>query len=405
MVIPLSGGQAGERGVPMILTARRAVTAFAALAIPASLVLAGQAATASSGAAHPQPGFTVRQIVNGTKLHHHYTVSGTRKTEPLSQPDDLTHFGAFLFTAFQNGVGPQGEPSTDGNTNSTVVEFTPSGRVIRQWDIKGKCDGVTADPVLGKLIATVNEDANSSLYTIDPLARTGGIQHYAYNEPLPHNGGTDAITIFEGQIFISASAPGTTGAPAPQPTYPAVYSVALGTNHVATVTPLFGDEASATVANIGPGRGTKVKLALTDPDSNFAVPWGAPRFAGDFELTSQGDKQQIYAQSHDGALRLLVLNLSQSVDDTAWITGDGQLFAADHDGDTVDRVNGDFKAGSIFVAATPCDAGNAPPTCPAPGFPPNYLGTLGPWTGHVSKVTLAGPRLEPQGLMFLPAGH
>ena len=376
----------------MILTARRAVTAFAALAIPASLVLAGQAATASSGAAHPQPGFTVRQIVNGTKLHHHYMVSGTRKTEPLSQPDDLTHFGAFLFTAFQNGVGPQGEPSTDGNTNSTVVEFTPSGRVIRQWDIKGKCDGLTADPALGKLIATVNEDANSSLYTIDPLARTGGIQHYAYNEPLPHNGGTDAITIYRG----------------------ADRHQRLGSRHHRRARPaadlsgrLFGrprheprrhrhPRCSATrpaprSPTSAPGRGTKVKLALTDPDSNFAVPWGAPRFAGDFELTSQGDKQQIYAQSRDGALRLLVLNLSQSVDDTAWITGNGQLFAADHDGDTVDRVNGDFKAGSIFVAVTPCDAGNAPPTCPAPGFPPNYLGTLGPWTGHVSKVTLAGP--------------
>ncbi len=389
----------------MILTARRAVTAFAALAVPASLVLAGPAATASPGGAHPQPGFSVKQIVNGMKLHHHYTVSGARKTEPLSQPDDLTHFGPFLFTAFQNGVGSQGEPSTDGNTNSTVVEFTPSGHVLRQWDIKGKCDGLTADPWLGKLIATVNEDANSSLYTIDPVAKTGGIVHYAYNEPLPHNGGTDAITIYQGQIFISASAPGTTGAPAPQPTYPAVYSVALGANHVATVTPLFGDEARATVANIGPGHGTRVKLALTDPDSNFAVPWGAPRFAGDFELTSQGDKQQIYAQAHDGALRLLVLNLSQSVDDTAWITGDGQLFAADGDGDTIDRVNGDFEAGSIFVAVTPCDAGDAPPTCPAPGFPPNYLGTLGPWTGHVSKVTLSGPRLEPKGMLFLPAGR
>jgi hypothetical protein len=387
----------------MILTARRAVTAFAALAVPASLVLAGPAATASPGA-HPRPGFTVRQIVNGMKLHHHYTVSGVRKTEPLSQPDDLTHFGPFLFTAFQNGVGSQGEPSTDGNTNSTVVEFTPSGRVLRQWDIKGKCDGLTADPVLGKLIATVNEDANSSLYTIDPLARTGGIQHYAYNEPLPHNGGTDAITIYQGQIFISASAPGTTGAPAPQPTYPAVYSVALGANHVATVTPLFGDEARATVANIGPGHGTRVKLALTDPDSNFAVPWGAPRFAGDFELTSQADKQQIYAQARNGALRLLVLNLSQSVDDTAWVTGHGLLFAADGDADTIDRVNGNFKAGSIFVAVTPCDAGNAPATCPAPGFPPNYLGMLGPWTGHVSKVTLSGPRLEPKGLMFLGVG-
>ncbi len=247
----------------MILTARRAVTAFAALAIPASLVLAGQAATASSGAAHPQPGFTVRQIVNGTKLHHHYTVSGTRKTEPLSQPDDLTHFGDFLFTAFQNGVGPQGEPSSDGNTNSTVVEFTQSGRVIGQWDIKGKCDGLTADPVLGKLIATVNEDANSSLYTIDPLARTGGIQHYAYNEPLPHNGGTDAITIVAGQIFISASAPGTTGAPAPQPD---LSGRLFGRprreprRHRHPAVRRRGERQW--IANIGPGRGTKVKLAL-----------------------------------------------------------------------------------------------------------------------------------------------
>lgn len=92
----------------MILTARRAVTAFAALAVPASLVLAGPAATASPGGTHPQPGFTVKQIVNGMKLHHRYTVSGTRKAEPLSGPDDLTNFGPFLSTAFQNGVGSQG---------------------------------------------------------------------------------------------------------------------------------------------------------------------------------------------------------------------------------------------------------------------------------------------------------
>jgi len=30
---------------------------------------------------------------------------------------------------------------------------------------------------------------------------------------------------------------------------------------------------------------------------------------------------------------------------------------------------------------------------------------LGPWTGHVSRVTLSGPRLEPKGLMFLGFGH
>jgi hypothetical protein len=389
----------------MISTARRAATALAAMAVPASLVLVGTAATASSGGAHTQPAFTVTQIVNGMKLHHHYTVSGVTHTEPLADPDDLTHFGNTLFTAFQNGVGPQGQPSTDGNTDSTVVEFTTSGRVVRQWDIKGKCDGVTADPGMGVLIATVNEDANSSLYTIDPWAPRGrGITHYAYNEPLPHNGGTDAITIYNGQILVSASAPGTTGAPAPQPTYPAAYSVSLGSSHVATVTPLYGDEARARAANVGPDRGKGVKLALVDPDSNFAVPWGAPRFAGDFELTSQGDKEQIYAQPEQGSLRLHVLSLSQSVDDTAWTTGAGQLFAADTSGDTVDRINGNFGAGSIFVAVTPCDANDAPATCPAPGFPPNYVGMLSPWTGHVSRVILSGPRVEPQGMMFISSG-
>ena len=46
-----------------------------------------------------------------------------------------------------------------------------------------------------------------------------------------------------------------------------------------------------------------------------------------------------------------------------------------------------------------CDGLTADPVL---GFPPNYLGMLGPWTGHVRKVALSGPRLEPQGLLFLP---
>ena len=53
--------------------------------------------------------------------------------------------GHDIYTTFQNGVGPQGEPSSDGNTDSTIVEFTLGGRVVRQWDLRGKCDGLTAD--------------------------------------------------------------------------------------------------------------------------------------------------------------------------------------------------------------------------------------------------------------------
>jgi hypothetical protein len=392
----------------MIQKTQRAATVLAAVAIPASLMIAGAGAAAASPAGARAAQLTVRQVVNGMKLHHKYTPAGssTPKTEPLAQPDDLTNLGpSALFAAFQNGVGPQGQASIDGNLDSTVVEFGLGGQVIKQWDIKGKCDGLTADPALGVVIATVNEDANSSLYTIAPGAPSGAaVQHYAYNEPLPHNGGTDAISVYHRQILISASAPGTTGAPAPQPTYPAVYRVSLdATTHLATVSPLFFDEATATVANVGPTQGTKVKLALTDPDSNEIAPPWAPRFAGQFMVTSQGDKQQIFVRENASAAPTLhVLNLSNSVDDTAW-TGPGPeiLFAADHDGDTVDAVTGTFPRNSVIVAVTPCDASDAPPTCPGPGFPPNYLGQLNPWTGHLSRLQLTGPRLEPQGLMFI----
>ena len=216
----------------MLPTPRQAAKILAAAAvIPASLLIAGtaMAATAAPRAAHPVPRFTVRPILFGSKLSHTFVPDGstTRRSEPLTQPDDITILGRDLFTGFQNGIGPQGQPSTDGNTDSTIVEFTTTGRVIRQWDIKGKCDGLTADPARHLVIATVNEDANSSIYTITPRAPPGAqVRHYRYNvHPLPHNGGTDAISIYHGLVLISASAPGTVGAPAPQPTYPAVYSV------------------------------------------------------------------------------------------------------------------------------------------------------------------------------------
>jgi hypothetical protein len=90
------------------------------------------------------------------------------------------------------------------------------------------------------------------------------------------------------------------------------------------------------------------------------------------------------------------------VDDTAWPgPAPGILFATDATADTVDAVTGQFPANSVIVAATPCNANNAPPTCPGPGFPPNYLAQLNPWTGHVSRLTLSGPRLESKGLVFV----
>lgn len=289
-------------------------------------------ANASTASRQPQVktahSYTVHLILSGRTLSHSFIPAGANSpsTEPFTQPDDITKLGNHIFVGFQNGVGPQGEASSDGNLDSTIVELKMNGDPVAQWNIHGKADGVTADPETGLIIATVNEDANSSVYTIDPDGALPAhqVKHYQYNEPLPHNGGTDAISVYDGKILISASAPGTTGAPAPQATYPAADPVGFDPKTlVATVTPLFDDEDRATVANRqDPNFGKSVALALTDPDSNEVVPWGA-RFGGDFMLTSQGDQEQIYLSGAGGPhQRLHVLSLSQSVDDTAWPTAD-----------------------------------------------------------------------------------
>jgi hypothetical protein len=396
------------------MTARRkAKVLAAALFAAAGLAFAvPAAASAAPAAAHKHEArFRVRVILDGAKLRHRFVPAGSTKprSEPLADPDDITVLGHHLFSGFQNGVGPQGQASPDGNTHSTIVEYTASGHVVRQWDIKGKCDGVTADTAAHMLIATVNEDAHSSIYTITPSAPRGHqVVHYRYNEPLPHFGGTDAISIYHHLVLVSASAPGTTGTAAPQPTYPAAYIVTFNRHaRVATVHALFYDEAVARVANTGSSFGKKVRLALTDPDSNEIVPAAAPRFAGDFMLTSQGDEEQIFVQPGRGRLgsHLRVLKLTHSVDDTAWArSASGKLYGDNTSQDEVEVVTGPFQVGSVWEAVTPCDENGAPATCPGPGFPQNYLGTLNPRTGVPTRVPLAGPSFPPQGMVFISPG-
>ncbi|HUE60731.1 MAG TPA: hypothetical protein VMO88_14225 [Acidimicrobiales bacterium] len=344
-------------------------------------------------------GYTAAVILSGSSLSH--DVNGT--AQPLTKPDDIVTLAGKLFVAFQNGVGPQGETSSSGATSSTLVELTRDGDVIRQWDLTGKIDGLGADRATGRIAATVNEDGNSSLYMVNPSATSSSqLTHYLYSQnPLPHGGGTDAVTFIDGEMLVSASAPSSS-------TGPAVYSVTLqpptspGGTGVANTSTLFSDDAIATPANPG----APSQLALTDPDSNTAVPSSAPRFAGDFMLDSQGDQQQVYASAPGTAHQeLSVLQLSQSVNDTSFMTSeDGLLFVTDASNNAVDAVTGPFQVGDALVAATPCGSNSAPSTCPAPGFPANYLGTLDLYTGSVSQVQVAGASLVPQGTVFVAGG-
>ena len=153
----------------MLTTAWRTAKVFAATAeVPASLLIAGTTIAAAfparrgadaqnQGVQHlAAPSYRVRQTLNGAKLRHTFVPAGStkRRSGPLANPDDITVPGHDIYTAFQNGIGPQGQASTDGSTYSAVVEITVAGRVIRQWDIKCKCDGITADTGRHLLIAT-----------------------------------------------------------------------------------------------------------------------------------------------------------------------------------------------------------------------------------------------------------
>lgn len=380
-----------------------------ALLIPAGFLAAGAAASPVGHRPGADRGVVAAHLDHG-RGHHRATPANGRgaiqlttifsgATLGLTQPDDVTWMGGDLFVGFQNGVGPQGEPSATGATASTVVELTGDGAVVRSWNLAGHVDGLAADPTNARLIATVNEDGNSSLFTIDPASPNA--QQYMYQpSPLPHGGGTDAVAVVNGDIFISASAPTTP----PSPAYPALYSALLdGTTHTATLSPVFSDTATATSANLGASSGQTTTLGLTDPDSNGIVPAVSPRFAGDLVLDSQGDDEQVYvAQPWSSAQHRSLLRLSSSVNDTAWATAaSGTLYVTDHANDLVDALRGRFTPGTAYVAATPCSDNAAPASCPGPGYGANYLATLDLGTGSVRALNLGGELLEPQGLAFV----
>ena len=357
--------------------------------------------TSTSAQTHPAAGFSSSVFVNAVGLTH----KTARGAQPVIGPDDMAYLDGHIFVGFQNGVGSMGETSPVGNKDSTIVEFDRQGNKLAQWDIVGKNDGLGADPSTNRVIATVNEDGSSSVYLIDPTAGSTPA-HYRYSGPLPHGGGTDDVAVNNGTVLITASAPGSTGKKAPQPTYPAVYRVTFDAGtHVATFHAVFGDEASALTANTGGATSGKTqKLALTDPDSSTIVPAFAARFGGDYVLDSQGDLEQIFVHNPGASDQALsVLKLSGSVDDAAWASDpSGAIYATDNVADAVYRITGPFVKGSEFVAVTPCNANNAPATCPGPGFPQNYLGQVNPQTGAITHITVHGIATAPKGMLFLP---
>ena len=404
-------------------------------AVVGATMLAGVGMFAGSGVASAVPttvGWGPRSgLFDVDVLAQNPTVTVNGRQVALSRPDDITQLAGNIFVGWQNGVGPQGQPAADGTDFSTITEYTPQGRLVDAWNLTGKADGLTADPFTRQVIATLNEDANSSAATIAPFAAPGDqVVTYSYDppNPLPHGGGTDAISVIGSRILISASAPGTVASAASPAVSAAVYQATFAhqpgaSTGTATLTPLFFDGSTATVANLGqptestlspapaswcppapaactvPPPGASATLNLTDPDSSEVVPFTSPRFAGDFVLDSQGDQQQIYvADPGTPSQHLSVLYLSQSIDDTAYVSVPfGTLYVTDQANNDLMAIHGPFLPGEAIVSATPGGANNAVNA-------PNYLATLSLATGTVTAIPgLSG--VQQNGLLYLPGGQ
>lgn len=311
-----------------------------------------------------------------------------------SLPDDVTTLGNDVFVTYQNGVGPDGSPSKTGATQSSVVEYGPTGTTVKTWQITGRVDGLTADPAHNRIFATSNEDNNSSFYVIIPT-RANPL-HYTYSpnpaEQAPGetspNGGTDSVSIgTDGSVYVAHSNPDP-GFPSTAATFRMTLS---GTT--ATLTPLFrvDDPARDVVTK------KAVTLALTDPDSNRFIPVDAPVLPRTLLQVSQGDGQ-IVIVNHPRAVnqslsRLTLSNaentIQPTIDDVTEITGPGTLYVVDQAAGTVQTIDTSGFAPGSLVVAQPADGGNT-----------GQLGVVDPTTGVITHFSKAFA--SPKGLVFVP---
>src|SRR5580704_316840 len=347
-------------------------------ALVAAVALPGALAGAATVSPHVEPATgLVHDSSSGLSLAPGLTGHTLTMPGPSKGPDDISGFiGSNLFVGYQNGVGPNGEPSPSGGTNSTIIEYRQDGTAVAQWSVVGKCDGLTADAANNRVILTVNEDSHSSMYVIHPSAPPAAqLIHLAYNvDPVTlGGGGTDDVVIDgSGTIFTAGSNPSAPGAPA-------LYKVVIneGTG-IATLTSVFADNDPS------------LPITLTDPDSLSVVPAGSPRFAGDVMVDSQGDSTLVFV-ANAGMLgqTLTSLTIGTQIDGAAWATATtGTMLVVDAGTNKVTSMSGSFTPGTLFISA-PNDSGVA-----------GFVGTVNLTTGAITPVATGFS--SPKGLLFIP---
>lgn len=323
----------------------------------ALLLISGFAAAQPVGADDPDQGG-----VPVVALHGYQVSIFAKGTAARTKPDSITVDAMHVYVGYQNGTAADG---SDGGS-STIVEYTDDGREVRSFSLKGRCDGLRFDPATHLLWATVNEDANSSLFTINPAAADGDIKHYQFSGA-PHGGGYDDLAFVHGMAFVVASNPTLTGG---VNTNTAVAKVVLN-GTTATLTPVLVSSAT---------------LNLVDPDSLTVDP------QGNVVLIDQaGAKLVTIHNAGASGQSVTSLTVGTQIDDTVWAKkAGGRLFVVDATQNAIYVLRTTFKPGTVYTEA-PNDSGVA-----------SFVGTVDLKTGTITPVAIGF--VKPTGLLFVPDG-
>jgi hypothetical protein len=69
-------------------------------------------------------------VHTGPKTPAGYTVKAFAGVSTESSPDDVNRLGNSIYVTSQNGVGPLGEPASDGTTSSTIQQYLLDGNPV-----------------------------------------------------------------------------------------------------------------------------------------------------------------------------------------------------------------------------------------------------------------------------------
>ena len=286
-------------------------------------------------------------------------------------PDPIVKQGKYLYVAFQNATNPDG---TGGD--STIVQYQNTGAVGRSVQVPGRCDGMRWNPYTNVMWLTVNEDANSALYTWDPSS--GALAHYAFSSA-KHGGGYDDLAFSNGKAFAAASNP--TLSPHGINLGPALVSVTLKGTTAEVKTVIKGNADATDIPT-----GNTVRLNLTDPDSLSVTP------TGDVLLVDQGDSEIVFVHNAAmGSQTVSRLSVGTQLDDTVYATETGgKLYVADSKKNVIYSVRGKLQSGGLYTEA-PSDSKVA-----------GFIGAIDPSTGIITPL-ITGFN-SPTGLIFATDG-